>query len=68
MRARQARERKSRMSKEELVSAYRKVFIDIWYDQSMYSADKQELADKIAKRLSKLDKERLEEDERNAVV
>ena len=56
------------MSKEELVLAYRKVFMDIWYDQSMYYADKQELADKIAKRLSKLDKERLEEDERNAVA
>jgi hypothetical protein len=56
------------MRKLELVLAYRTVFVDIWYDKSMYYADRKALADQIAVRLSKLEQERLEEDERKAIV
>jgi hypothetical protein len=45
----------SLMSKQELVSAYHKVFVDIWYDQSMYYADKKALVEQIAVRLRKLE-------------
>ena len=56
------------MDKLKLVEAYRSVFVDIWYDQSMYYTDKQKLIQQIAIRLGKLDQQRLEEDERNAIV
>jgi hypothetical protein len=46
------------MSKQELVSAYQKVFVDIWYDQSMYYADKKEFIEQIAVRLRKLEQEK----------